>query len=84
MDDKLFQHPGQILREGRLGLFTQSPFLPVHFHWTTTKASLFSGKQAHQGKSLSPVAWMAAWRETETLKPIDKAIVWDGERVPGP
>ena len=48
------------------------------------KASLFSGKQAHQGKSLSPVAWMAAWRETETLKPIDKAIVWDGERVPGP
>jgi hypothetical protein len=37
MDDKLFQHPGQILREGRLGLFTQSPFLPVHFHWTTTR-----------------------------------------------
>lgn len=48
------------------------------------KASLFSGKQAHQGKSLCPVAWMAAWRETETLKPIDKAIVEDGERVPGP
>ncbi len=48
------------------------------------KARLFSGKQAHQGKSLSPVAWMAAWRETETLKPIDKAIVEDGERVPGP
>ena len=36
MDDKFFQHPGQILREGRLGLFTRSPFLPVHFHWTTT------------------------------------------------
>ncbi len=36
MDDKFFQHPGQILSEGRLGLFTQSPFLPVHFHWTTT------------------------------------------------
>ena len=48
------------------------------------KARLFSGKQAHQGKSLSPVAWMAAWRETETLKPIDKAIVGDGKRVPGP
>ena len=48
------------------------------------KASLFSGKQAHQGKSLSPVVWMAAWRETEMLKPIDKAIVEDGARVPGP
>ena len=48
------------------------------------KASMFSGMQAHQGKSQRPVAWMAAWREIETLKPIDKAVVGDGERVPGP
>ena len=36
MDETFFQYPGQILREDRLGVFTQSPFLPVHFHWTTT------------------------------------------------
>jgi predicted transposase YbfD/YdcC len=36
MDDKFFQYPDQILREDHLDLFTQSPFLPVHFHWTTT------------------------------------------------
>ena len=36
MDDTFSQYPGQILRESRLGVFTQSPFLPVHFHWTTT------------------------------------------------
>jgi hypothetical protein len=36
MNEKFSQHPGQILREDRLGLFTPSPFLPVHFHWTTT------------------------------------------------
>ena len=27
-------------------------------------------------KVLSPVAWMAGRRETEYLKPIDKAIFW--------
>ena len=27
-----------------------------------------------RGKSQSPVTWMAGWRETETLKPIDQAI----------
>ncbi len=36
MNDKFSQHPGTILREDRLGLFTLTPFLPVHFHWTTT------------------------------------------------
>ena len=36
MNAKFFQHPGTILREDPLGLFTRSPFLPVHFHWTTT------------------------------------------------
>jgi hypothetical protein len=32
----------------------------------------------------SPVAWMADWRETEYLKPIDKAILRGCERVAGP
>ena len=32
----------------------------------------------------SPVAWMADWRETEGLKPIDKAILRGSERVAGP
>jgi hypothetical protein len=32
----------------------------------------------------SPVAWMAGRRETKYLKPIDKAIHWDSERVTGP
>jgi hypothetical protein len=32
----------------------------------------------------SPVAWMAGRRETEFLKPIDKAIDSGGERVTGP
>ena len=36
MNAKFSNHPGTILREDRLGLFTQSSFLPVHFHWTTT------------------------------------------------
>ena len=54
---------------------------------------MFSGSQSRRGKSQSPVTWMAAWRETETLKPIDKAIgrmvsEWPGrnesERSGGP
>ena len=35
-------------------------------------------------KVRSPVAWMADWRETEDLKPIDKAILRGSERVAGP
>ena len=35
-------------------------------------------------KSQNPVAWMAGRRETEYLKPIDKVIYRDGERVTGP
>ena len=38
------------------------------------KAGPLSGSQTHRGKSRSPVAWVAGWRETETLKPTDKAI----------
>ena len=32
----------------------------------------------------SPVAWVAGMRETDCLKPIDKAFHWGGERVTGP
>jgi len=32
----------------------------------------------------SPVAWMADMRETDYLKPIDKAILRGCERVTGP
>ena len=29
-------------------------------------------KKTYRGKSQEPVAWIAGWRETKTLKPIDK------------
>jgi hypothetical protein len=35
-------------------------------------------------KVRNPVAWIAGRKETELLKPIDKAIVKDGEQVTGP
>ena len=38
------------------------------------KADAFGGSQTRQGKSQSLVARMAGRRETESLKPIDKAI----------
>ncbi len=41
MNDKFSQHPSTILREDRLGFFTLTPFLPVHFHWTTTIGNLY-------------------------------------------
>ena len=38
------------------------------------KAGLFSRSQTCQGKSHSPVAWIARWRETKILEPIDTPI----------
>ena len=35
------------------------------------KAGMFSRRKACRGKSRSPVVWIAGWRETKTLKPID-------------
>ena len=35
-------------------------------------------------KVRSPVAWIARVEETKLVKPIDKAIEMDGERVTGP
>ena len=49
MNDTFSQHPGTILEEDRLGLFTRSPFLPVHFYWTTTQC----GEVGPSGESTS-------------------------------
>ncbi len=55
---------------------------PRSSSWSSTvrpeKADVFSGSQSRRGKSQSPVTRMAAWRGTETLKPIDQAL---GRRV---
>lgn len=32
------------------------------------------GSQSHRGRSRSPVAWVAGWREAKTLKPTDEVI----------
>ena len=37
---------------------------------------MFSGKQAHRGKSQHPVAWVTAEEETNLSKLTDKAIIW--------
>jgi hypothetical protein len=55
----------------------------VVVHGASSKADAFSGSQTHRGKSQSPVAWMAGWRETETLKPIDEAITRMVSESPG-
>jgi len=47
------------------------------------KADVSSGGQSRRGKSQSPVTWMAAWKETDTLKPIEKAIARMVSESPG-
>ena len=47
------------------------------------KACVFSGRKSRQGKSQSPVTWMARLRETKALKPIDNAILWMVSELPG-
>ena len=47
------------------------------------KAGAFSGSQSRRGKSQTPVTRVAGWREIETLKPTDKAIVWMVSESPG-
>ena len=49
------------------------------------KAGVFSGSQSHRGKSQRPRSLDSSQEGNLTgLKPIDKAIVKDGERVSGP
>ena len=35
---------------------------------------MFNGSQSRQGKSQSPVTWVASVEETKRMKPTDKAI----------
>jgi hypothetical protein len=42
------------------------------------------GDRPIEAKVRSLVAWIAGRRETESPKPIDKAIFQDGEQVIGP
>jgi hypothetical protein len=44
------------------------------------KAGMFSEEQIRQGKSRSPVAWAAAWREIKTLEPADNPIFGIGAK----
>ena len=47
------------------------------------KAGVVSRSQSCRGKSQDPVAWIAGWRETNILEPIDKTSFRE-VRVTGP
>jgi hypothetical protein len=47
------------------------------------KASMFSREQSCQGRSQSPVVWIAEGMETEPSKPIDKAFPGKVNEAPG-
>ena len=47
------------------------------------KAGVFSRSQSCRGKSQSPVAWIAEFRETKALESIDKIHPWDDSKSPG-
>ena len=47
------------------------------------KAGMFSRSQSHQGKSQSPVTWVASVEETKRMKPTDKAIFRMVSESPG-
>ena len=68
MDETFFQYPGQILREDRLGVFTQSPFLPVHFHWTTTERYRKCGKPTCRCAKADAVGHGPSWSLTRAVK----------------
>ena len=57
MNANFFKHPGTILREDGLGLFTPSSFLPVHFHWTTTPVMCHSLKKPLLSFDLLTPSW---------------------------
>jgi len=52
-------------------------------HDIQTKAGAFGGRQTHQGKSQNPVAGAARRRETDDLKPADKAVLGMASELPG-
>ena len=47
------------------------------------KAGVFSGRKSRRGKSQEPRSWIAERRETDDLKPIDKAVHGTGSESPG-
>src|SRR5207249_10045637 len=82
------QQAGKAPRIGFLaGDSSVSANSPRSSSWSSTvrpeKADMFSGSQSRRGKSQSPVTRMAAWKETETLKPIDQAIARMVSESPG-
>ncbi len=76
------RYEGRIVRRGRY-LFRYTAMVRSGCV-SSEQASVFSGRQSHQGKSQCLVAWIAERRETEYLEPIDKTIFKDGEQVIGP
>src|SRR5215831_639886 len=61
-------------------------FEQISNFWTLArpaKAGMFSGSQSHQGKSQSPVTWVASVEETKRMKPTDKAIFRMVSESPG-
>ena len=44
---------------------------------------MFSRRKACRGKNQNPVVWIAGWRETKTLKPIDNVSRGGGDELPG-
>jgi len=44
---------------------------------------MFSGRQAHRGRSQSPVAWVALVEKTKLMKPTDKAVLGTVSESPG-
>ena len=48
------------------------------------KASMFGRSQSCRERNQTPVAWMAAARETETVEAHRQSRSWNGERATGP
>ncbi len=48
------------------------------------KASMFGRSQSCRERNQTPVAWMAAVRETETVEAHRQSRSWNGERATGP
>ena len=55
----------------------------MHGCVSRVKLTCSAGVSPARVRARGPVAWIAEARETETLKPIDKAIGRDGSESPG-
>ena len=70
MNETFSQHSGTILREDRLGVFTRSPFLPVHFHWTTTARQWIGASVQRAGQQAS-----GNWEREEVDPPNGEQLI---------